>query len=157
MTRQDIFEITYSYNLEKMFCTLTGRIDRIISLIVLLAGVAVLAPIAGKAWFGLPIMVLSLFQVIHQPARASGESEGQYKEYLALLTDEPNLSDHELLSKFKALQKMDTNPWGYLKKAAHKRTCITLGREDTTSRYTLCEIILSWLAGDLPTNSSKPK
>lgn len=48
MNRDDIiFDIHYSHYLEKMFATLTGRIDRIITFIIILSGCGVFVSVTG--------------------------------------------------------------------------------------------------------------
>lgn len=154
MSRQDdIFDITYSRNLEQMFSTITGRIDRIITFVIILAGCSVFSSISGAMWFGGLIAALSVCQVVFQFSRASGISEGQYRKYMTLISDEPSLTDDELHSRLKSLQELDANPWGILKKAAHKRACISLGLMDNSPSFTHGEMLFSWLAGDLPKSS----
>jgi len=146
----DIFDITYSHNLEKMFSTITGRVDRLITLIIILAGCSVFVSISGSMLFGGLIAALSVCQVVFQFSRASGISEGQYRKYLSLISDESSLTDDELHSRLKSIQELDTNPWSILKKAAFKRACISLGLPDTTPGFSRSEKLMSWLAGDLP-------
>ncbi|ECY3258977.1 hypothetical protein AU577_20465 [Salmonella enterica subsp. enterica serovar Alachua] len=151
MTRHDIeFDLTYSYHLEKMHSTITGRIDRVITLIIIVAGFSVFSSISGHMWFGGLIALLSVAQIVYQFSRASGISEEQSRKYLALITDKADLTDEELKSRFKELQNTDSNPWGVLKNPAYKRACIVLGLDDPTSKLTFTESIFSILAGDLP-------
>ncbi|MEB8638620.1 hypothetical protein P2G74_01355 [Cronobacter muytjensii] len=151
MTRDDaIFDIHYSHYLEQMFATITGRIDRMITFIIILSGCGVFISITGYPFFGAIISALSIAQINYQFSKASGIAEGRARKYLELITDEPDLTDAELLSRLKALQDADSWPWGSLKVAAHKRTCIVLEREDTSRELTRFEAAMAWLAGDLP-------
>lgn len=53
MSRYDlIFDITYSHYVEKMFATLTGRIDRLMTFLIILSGCGVFVSITGYVWFG---------------------------------------------------------------------------------------------------------
>ncbi|KAB7669741.1 hypothetical protein [Plesiomonas shigelloides] len=154
MERHDIeFDIAYSYHLESMFSTITGRIDRLITLIIIVAGFSVFSSISGYAWFGILIAVLSVAQIVYQFARVSGVSENQAGKYLSLSVDSSELSDTELKARFKELQKSDSKAWGVLTHVAYKRACIVLGREDTTAKLTVIESCAAWLAGDLPKES----
>lgn len=152
MNRDDIiFDINYSHYLEKMFATLTGRIDRIITFIIILSGCGVFVSISGYMIFGAIISALSISQVVFQFSRASGVAAEHARKYLALITDEPELSNEELSSRFKLLQDSDSEPWGVLKPAAHKRATIVLGRKDNTRSLTRKEAFFARLGGDLPT------
>lgn len=146
----DIFDINYSHHLERMFSTITGRIDRIITFVIILSGCAVFSSIAGTIWFGALIASLSIFQVVFQFSRASAISEGQSKKYLVLINDESTLTDAELNDRKKNLEELDTNPWNLLKNAAHRRACISLGFPVNTPEPSFLEKAFSWFAGDLP-------
>lgn len=151
MNRDDIiFDIHYSHYLEKMFATLTGRIDRIITFIIILSGCGVFVSMTGYFIVGALIAALSICQVVFQFSRASGIAEEHARKYLSLITDEPELTKEDLLARFKLLQDTDSNPWGSLQAAAHKRASIALGRTDNSRALTRKESIMSWLAGDLP-------
>ncbi|BBV41359.1 hypothetical protein [Citrobacter portucalensis] len=146
----DIFDINYSHYLERMFSTITGRIDKIITFVIILSGCGVFTSVSGSMWFGALIAALSIFQVVFQFSRASAISEGQYRKYLALINDEPSLTDVELNTRKKSLEELDTNPWNLLKNAAHRRACISLGFVVNNSEPNFIEKVFSWFAGDLP-------
>jgi len=151
MSRDDIiFDMHYSHYLEKMFATLTGRIDRIITFIIILSGCGVFVSVSGYVIVGALIAVLSVSQVVFQFSRASGIAAEHARKYLSLITDEPELTDDELRSRFKLLQDSDSDPWGSLKPAAHKRACIVLGRQVDSRQLTRKEAFLARLGGDLP-------
>lgn len=151
MNRDDIiFDIHYSHYLEKMFATFTGRIDRIITFIIILSGCGVFVSVTGYFIVGALIAALSICQVVFQFSRASGIAAEHARKYLALITDEPELTNEELLSRFKLLQDSDSEPWGSLKPAAHKRASIVLGRTDNSRALTRKEAFFARLGGDLP-------
>ncbi|AXS44318.1 MULTISPECIES: hypothetical protein [Klebsiella pneumoniae complex] len=151
MSRYDlIFDITYSHYVEKMFATLTGRIDRLMTFLIILSGCGVFVSITGYAWFGAFIAALSVSQVVYQFSRSSGIATEQARLYLELITDEPSLSDEELLARFKHLQNADSKPWGCLELPAQKRAAISLDRTDKNRELTKQEMFSAWLAGDLP-------
>lgn len=148
----DIFDINYSHHLERMFSTITGRIDKLITSIIILSGCAIFSSFSGTMWFGALIASLSVIQVVFQFSRASVISEGQYRKYLALINDEPLLTDTELNVRKRALEELDTNPWNLLKNAAHRRACISLGFAVNNPDPGFLEKLFSWFAGDLPRN-----
>ncbi|HDC4620404.1 hypothetical protein [Enterobacter asburiae] len=146
----DVFDINYSHHLERMFGTITGRIDKIITFIIILSGCAIFSSISGAIWFGALIASLSIFQVVFQFSRASAISENLSRKYLALINDEPTLSDSELNLRKKNIQELDTNPWNLLKNSAHRRACIALGFPVNNPEPGILEKAFSWFAGDLP-------
>lgn len=151
MTRHDIiFDITYSYYIEKMTCTIMGRIDRLISTLLMVFGCAVFSPFNGTFIFGVLIAALSAMQFIYQFGKQSGLSEEHAKKYLKLMTEASNFADNELLNRLNKLQESDCNPWGVLKPAAFKRSCYKLGLTDSTHPLGRIEKIFAWCAGDLP-------
>lgn len=150
MTRHDlIFDITYSHYLEKMYGTITGRIDRGITLIIIVVGLSVFTPLFSKVWFAGLIGVLSVAQIVYQFARQSGISEDLARKYLSLLTDAELLTDADLHSRFKALQDTDSNVWSVLKNPAYKRTCRSMGLSDTTKQLTFRQKAFAFMAGEI--------
>lgn len=151
MNRHDmIFDINHSYHLEKMFAILTGRIDRIMTYLIILSGCGVFVSISGYVWFGALIAALSISQVVYQFSKASGVATEQARLYLELITDEPELDDSELSERFKNLQKYDSQPWACLTLPAQKIATTALGLEDTTRDLCLQEILAARIVGYLP-------
>ncbi|WP_312277261.1 hypothetical protein [Kosakonia cowanii] len=151
MSRHElVFDVHYSYYLEKMFATLTGRIDRIMTFLIILSGCGIFVSVSGYAWFGAFVAALSISQVVFQFSRASGVAAEQARLYLELITDENSLSDEELFERFKRLQNSDSKPWGCLELPAQKRATIALELVDTTRLLTKEEKLAAWFAGDLP-------
>jgi len=150
MTRHElIFDITYSHYLEKMYGTITGRIDRGITLIIIAVGLSAFTPIFSKAWFAAIIGLLSVAQIVYQFARQSGISEDLARKYLSLLTNASDLSDDELRTRFIALQDTDSNVWGVLKDPAYKRACRSMGATDTTPELSLRQKAFAFFAGEV--------
>ncbi|WP_455852722.1 hypothetical protein [Pantoea endophytica] len=149
MNRHDlIFDITYSHYLEKMYGTITGRIDRGITLIIIVVGFSVFFPLFSKAWFAGLIGILSVAQIVYQFARQSGISEDLARKYLSLLTDADQLTDADLHLRFKTLQDSDSNVWGVLKDPAYKRACRSMGATDATEPLTFRQKAFAFMAGE---------
>ncbi|HFK2693679.1 TPA: hypothetical protein ACG1DO_003494 [Kluyvera ascorbata] len=151
MTRHDmIFDINYSFYVEKMTATLAGRIDRLISVLLMVLGCAAFSPFSGMFIFGVFIAALSAIQFIYQFGKLSGLSEEHAKKYLRLMTEESKYDDAELLTKLTKLQETDCNSWGLIVPAAFKRTCYKLGLDDDSAELGPMEKVFAWFAGDLP-------
>lgn len=150
MTRDDLqFDITYSFFIEKMNFTLLNRIDKGITLSLIVLGCSVFAPISNMFVFGLFVAVLSVLQLVYQFGQEAGLSKEQMRQYKRLLVEFSILPEEELRTRFLKIQDADSNPWGSLQDAAFKRTCIALGRSDDT-RLSKLHCAIAWLAGDLP-------
>ncbi|WP_446469252.1 hypothetical protein [Xenorhabdus stockiae] len=151
MSRSDIiFDINYSFYLENLYGTLMGRIDKLISIVLIVLGGSAFSPFGNLFVFGALVAVISSAQFIYQPGRSAGISDEQAKKYRQLITFEPTLTDEELAQRFSEVQSLDSKPWGVLQSAAYKRACIRLGLVDETAALTKLESIWSWIAGDLP-------
>lgn len=151
MTRHDIiFDINYSHYMEKMFCVITSRIDKLISVILMMLGFAVFAPYSGSFIFGAFIAALSAIQFIYQFGKQSGLAQEQSKKYLELMTSAEKYDDTELLNRLNELQKNDCSVWSVFESAAHKKAAIKLGLEDTSMPLNFTEKFIAFFAGGLP-------
>lgn len=154
MTRHDIiFDINYSHYMEKMFCTITSRIDKLISVILMMLGCAVFAPYNGSFIFGAFIAALSAIQFIYQFGKQSGLAQEQSIKYLELMTEAERYDDNELLKRLTDLQKKDCSVWSIFESAAYKKAAIKLGFDDSTSPLSFTEKLFAFFAGGLPKNT----
>ncbi|EPH6761333.1 hypothetical protein ACS0ON_000820 [Cronobacter dublinensis] len=150
MSRDDLeFDINYSYFIEKMNYTLLNRIDKSITLMLIVLGFSVFAPFSNMFIFGVVVAVLSVLQLVYQFGQEAGLSKEQMRQYKRLLVEFATLSDEELRARYLKVQDADSNPWRSLQDAAFKRTCIALGRNDD-SEISFMHSVIAWLAGDLP-------
>ncbi|MFS1539307.1 MAG: hypothetical protein ACL7BU_12210 [Candidatus Phlomobacter fragariae] len=151
MNRQDmIFDINYSYYLETMFSTFTGRIDKLIAIILFILGGSVFTPFSNLFLFGSLVSLLSAIQYFYAFSKHSCYSNAQAKKYLTLIRNAPQLSDAELHQKINELEKADTKPYGIFANAAYKRARIRLGLNNENSKLTFIESLFAFFAGDLP-------
>ncbi|MEZ7296877.1 hypothetical protein [Enterobacter cloacae] len=150
MSRDDYkFYIHYSYVLEKMNYTLLTRIDKLITLVLIVLGFSVFAPYSNLFVFGLFVAVLSVLQLVYQFGQEAGISKEQARHYKRLLIESDALSDEQLQARYLKIQDTDSNPWKSLERAAFIRSCI-FDRVTTKYDLTTKEKIIAWCAGDLP-------
>lgn len=152
MEREELlYRIEYSYNFEAMFSKITWRIDKLISLMLLILGSAVFSGVQGAFGFGLAVAILSAIQMTYQYAKASEHSSIQSRAYMKLLTLESRFSDDELLDKFVEIEDGDHKPWFVLSDLALVRTNIRRGYDPEADPVLPWNIkIIGWFAGDLP-------
>lgn len=150
MKKEDCnFYIYYSYTLERMNYTLLSRIDKLITLILIVLGFSVFSPFSNYFLFGLIVAILSVFQLVYHFGQEAGASKEQMKQYKKLLVESPELSEAELQERYIKVQDSDNNPWRSLESAAYLRTCIFYSIPEVYN-LTFLQKCLSWLAGDLP-------
>ncbi|CAH3740095.1 hypothetical protein [Enterobacter hormaechei] len=152
MNRDDLeFDIHYSFFIEKMNYTLLNRIDKGITLVLIVLGFSVFAPYNNMFLFGVAVAILSVLQLVYQFGQEAGLSKEQMRQYKRMLVEFSTLSDDDLRTRYLKIQDADSNPWQSLQDAAFKRTCIALGRKDDTE-LSFFHRVIAWLAGDLPRN-----
>ncbi|EPO0902238.1 hypothetical protein ACT555_004325 [Citrobacter amalonaticus] len=150
MTRDDmVFDVNYSYYLEKMYFTILTRIDKAITMLLIVLGFSVFAPFMNLFAFGVGVAFLSVLQLVYQYGQAAGLSKEQMRQYRRLLVEMDTLPDNELRNRYLKIQDADSVPWQSLQEAAFKRTCIVLGRE-CSRKLSPRKSLIAWLAGDLP-------
>ncbi|WP_413734375.1 hypothetical protein ACL2XP_18045 [Sodalis sp. RH21] len=155
MTRDDLeFDVYYSFFIEKMNCRLLTRIDKFITLLLIVLGFSVFAPYSNLFIFGIGVAFLSVIQLVYQFGQEAGLSKEQMRQYKRLLIEMSDMSDGELRSRYLKIQDADSNPWQTLEESAHLRASIAMGREckDTLS---FPHNLVAWLAGDLPSHKEK--
>jgi hypothetical protein len=152
MEREELlYRIEYSYNFETMFSKITWRIDKLISLVLLVLGSAVFSGVQGTFWFGLSIAMLTAIQMTYQYAKASEHSSMQGKAYMKLLTLESRYSDDDLLDKIVEIEDGDHKPWFLLSDLAMIRTNIRRGYDaESDPQLPWYMKVIGWFAGDLP-------
>lgn len=105
MTRDDYkFYIHYSYVLEKMNYTLLTRIDKLITLMLIVLGFSVFAPYSNLFIFGLFVAVLSVLQLVYQFGQEAGMSKEQARHYKRLLIESDTLSEDQLQARYLKIQ-----------------------------------------------------
>lgn len=150
MSKDDLnFAIYYSYTLERMNYTLLTRIDKLITLVLIVVGFSVFSSFKNYFVFGVFVSVLSVLQLVYHFGQEAGSSKEQMKQYKRLLAEAPSLSDSELIERFIKAQDTDNNPWRSLESAAYLKACLYY---NLPAKYnlTILEKCMSWLAGDLP-------
>jgi hypothetical protein len=133
-----------------MFSTLMGRLDKTMSLLLIVLGGVAFAPFSNVFFFGVSVATLSAAQFVFQPGKQEGIAGEHAKKYLQLITMADTMDDAALLKRFNELQSLDSKPWGSLANAAQRRATISLGLNDTLPELNYWEAMMSWVAGDLP-------
>lgn len=150
------WELEYSICLchykEKMYATLTGRIDKSINFALLLTGSAVFADFGSNMFFGAMVACLSALSFVGEFGRKSSEASRISKEYHQLFISKDKLTDESLANAFEELNKNDSTVWNCLSVAARNRARLALygPKKFILEDYKTFDGIMSWLAGDKP-------
>lgn len=154
MNRNSLIEqILFSHYFEKMFSVLTDRIDKFLSLMLLLLGSSAMADITNPVIVGMLVAAISALQLIYQFGKSSEHSKKQAAAYQKLFSVADTIdSDDELRERLLAIEEDDQSPWRILENPAIIRSGIKLGLriDEINSSMNRFEKAVAWLAGDLP-------
>lgn len=127
MSRDNTLDrILYGYFLEQLFSTLCGRLDKLLSVLMLILGSSVVLNV-NPFMAGVAIVIISAIQTTYEFGKKSGEARRKSMEYLSLFDDESAYNDGALKIKLSELEKTDNNPWSSLKPVALLKTQIKIG------------------------------
>ncbi|RFT09494.1 hypothetical protein DYB39_14270 [Providencia rettgeri] len=133
MSREDIItRILYSHYLEKLYSTAVGRVDKIISLLIIIFGSSII--FNGSPFvFGVLIVALTGLQTVFQFGKKEGVSRKRAFDYQRLLTNEIKYTDEDLSYHLLELESSDDNIWTSLEEIAAIKTEIKQGAVDYSS------------------------
>lgn len=131
MSREDmLYQILYSHHLEKMFSTLTRRIDKSLSFFLFLLGSSVIAGFNHPVVIGLLIAGISAIKMAFHLEAAAEHSRKQAASYLRLFNTQHLIeSDNDLLEAITKTQDEDHAPWTILSYPAMVATQIEMGKK----------------------------
>ncbi len=148
MSREDmIYQILYSHRLEKIFSTITGRIDKGLSCLLIILGSSVVAGFSYPAVTGLLIAGISAAKMSFHFEAAAEHSRKQAANYLKLFNTQHLIeTDADLLEAITKIQDDDHTPWAVLNYPAMIATQIEMGRTPT-SKLTFAEWLCAQASG----------
>ncbi|ECH8186127.1 hypothetical protein RF23_005193 [Salmonella enterica subsp. houtenae] len=148
MNREELlYQILYSHNLEKLYGTLTGRIDKILSFCLLLLGSAVVASTGHPVATGLFIAGITALRMAFRFEAASEHARRQSGAWLKLFnTQHQTLSNDELLCAVTALQEADSVVWSVLIRPSMVLTQSEQGKA-LTEKLTTSEKLFAFFSG----------
>ena len=144
-----VFNIEYSIRLEGMIACLMGRVDRLITFLLLLSGVSVATDLSKSPYAGWTIAALTMFSFVYMPSARAANAKGQKKKYEGLLAKSETIGLDDLRTEYVRIQADDSDVLGGLCNVAHIGVEIARGQRPTV-KLSIREIFLAWLAGDLP-------
>ncbi|CAG9424526.1 hypothetical protein NVI2019_NGLDDFDA_02392 [Providencia alcalifaciens] len=157
---QLLYQIYYSYRLHTMFSVLLGRIDKLLSCLLLLLGSSVIGSLGNQVFIGICIAVITSIRMAFSFEKASESARKQAINYLNLYMSKA--PDEQLTEELISTQVSDSNVWISLVNAAEIRTQLTFG-EPIEVKLSSWEKFMAFISGDLPklkkqhSNSDKEK
>ncbi|MDE1488944.1 hypothetical protein KKI90_22225 [Xenorhabdus bovienii] len=148
MSRDDILDrILYSHYLEQLYATATGRIDKLLLVLIFIFGSAVVLK-ANPFIFGVLIVALTAIQITYQFGRQSGEAKKRASDYLKLYTLESKYNDDDLKDRMIELESRDETIWSSLHHIAILKTQIKIDVvSEQQIKLTFCEKSFRLLCG----------
>lgn len=138
----------------KMQSTITGRIDKIINVTLLILGSSIFGGLSAptSVYIGFIIAMLIAIQMTYGFSTASEIAKQQYKEYINLYENRKKYSDEELIDFYSQVSSRDTATWHTFQYPAILRSRIMTGLpvDNFEPTLTTFEKVVSWIAGDLP-------
>ncbi len=130
MSREDITtQILYSHYLEKLYATAMGRVDKIISVLIIVFGSSII--LNGNPFiFGVLVVALTGLQTVFQFGNKSGTARKKSFYYQRLYTTESKYNDDDLLFQMLEIESSDEGIWTSLEEIAAVKTEIKLGAAD---------------------------
>lgn len=149
MNREDLeARILYSHYLERLYSTACGRIDKIISVLIIISGSSIILK-ANPVIFGVFIVVLTVVQTEFQFGKKSGSARKKSFDYQRLYTNESRYTDEDLNHHLLELESSDDPIWASLEEVAVIKTEIKLGTSDAAAltRLPLKTKLIRFLCG----------
>ncbi|WP_339057541.1 hypothetical protein [Candidatus Regiella endosymbiont of Tuberolachnus salignus] len=147
--RDLLFELYYSYYLEKMTETLNRRIDKLGCFFQMFLGLVVVVNSAYGWLCGILIASMSGFQFSFKPGEVAGHAKNQALKYRQLIDEIEKISPDIIAKKRLEIEKEDSPTLSSLFNPARKRAAITLNYPQEKP-LTLNEKCFAWMAGGIP-------
>lgn len=149
------FELIYSYYYEKLMYKFFGRLDKLLSLILLFTATSVIASAWSGLFLGSIIALVTCIQFIYAPGAKYYAAKEAYCEYSRLHHHQDEYSDDQLRLAISRLSKVDTDEIGLLSHPARLAALASLGvsnlMEGVNERpLKKLEALVSHFAGEYP-------
>lgn len=143
------FMLYYSYCVEEVAEAFNRRLDRLLTLALLVLGASIIASFKASIYGGLLVALISGLQLTYKFGEGAGKSKNQKARYDELIHNRGAMADKSLSSKLAVICKSDSTVSGWIKAVAHKKACIMLG-EDTNVVLTRWQRFLATVSGAGP-------
>ncbi|EDY0234633.1 hypothetical protein GSI98_000886 [Salmonella enterica subsp. enterica] len=146
MSKDEIsYQILYRYSLEKLYSTLTRRVDNLLSFALVFLGVGVTINVGSPFILGLGIVGIAILKRVLRFGTRSAQADRQSRAWLKLFnTQHRFLSDKTLFLAFTSLEQDASEAWSMLIGPAIVMTETALGKtpiEPLTAGEKLCAFL----------------
>lgn len=160
--RKDLeFELIYSYYYEKLMYKFFGRLDKLLSLILLFTATSVIASAWNGVLLGSIIALVTCIQFIYAPGAKYHSAKEAYREYSRLQNHLDEYDDEALRLTLSQLSRADTDEIGLLSHPARLAALASQGisnlQENVKERpLTKAETLIAHFAGEYPEYQFRP-
>ncbi|WP_394158952.1 hypothetical protein [Salmonella enterica] len=133
MSKDEIsYQILYRYSLEKLYSTLTRRVDNLLSFALVFLGVGVTINVGSPFILGPGIVGIAILKRVLRFGTRSAQADRQSRAWLKLFnTQHRFLSDKTLFLAFTSLEQDASEAWSMLIGPAIVMTETALGKTST--------------------------
>ncbi|HCL5253363.1 TPA: hypothetical protein N2G30_003528 [Salmonella enterica] len=148
MSKDEIsYQILYRYYLEKLYSTLTRRVDNVLSFALAFLGVGVIVNVGSPFILGLCVVGISILKIVFRFSTRSTQADKQSRAWLKLFNTQHRFpSDKTLFLAFTTLEQDSSEVWSMLIGPAIVMTETALGKthiEPLTAGEKLCAFLSS--------------
>ncbi|HCM1914567.1 TPA: hypothetical protein N3A33_000398 [Salmonella enterica subsp. salamae serovar 28:r:e,n,z15] len=146
MSKDEIsYQILYRYYLEKLYSTLTRRVDNVLSFALAFLGVGVIANVGTPFILGLCVVGISILKIVFRFGTRSTQADKQSRAWLKLFNTQHRFpSDKMLFLTITSLEQDSSDVWSMLIGPAIVMTETALGKtpiEPLTAGEKLCAFL----------------
>lgn len=142
------FNIAYGMYLQRLGSRFYGRLDKLISFLVLLCGMAVVADYLNHFFLGVVVALLGCWQVVYTPGINSVAARNQQDKYSYLLEAFPTLTEEEVRKQLIELRHSDSDLPGCLEMpAVYAATKKLNANTDELPKLSLLQRFAMWFCG----------
>lgn len=146
MSKDEIsYQILYRYYLEKLYSTLTRRVDNVLSFALAFLGVGVIVNVGTPFILGLCVVGISILKIVFRFSTRSTQADKQSRAWLKLFNTQHRFSsDKTLFLTITSLEQDSSDVWSMLIGPAIVMTETALGKtpiEPLTAGEKLCAFL----------------
>ncbi|WP_404983019.1 hypothetical protein [Cobetia marina] len=147
-----VFQANYALNVEKVVERFNRRMDRFLSLALLLLGSSVAASIGNQVVWGVAVALISSLQFVYRYGEHAGIADDQMRSYQNLVRDIEvrKLSDDAIRDRLEELSESDSKTASFMEQIAHRNTLIRRGQIDKCHDFNWYLTVLAFLFGGTP-------
>ena len=146
------FRAIYNFHVEMLTECFNRRMDRFLTLLLILFGSSIAASFYGQALWGALVAIISAIQFVYRFGEHAAIADDRAKEYQRLVRDmmTSDMQDDEFRRRNEAISGHDSKPPTFIKQIAFRNTLIQRGQIEECSEFGRWTSLMSVLFGGTP-------